>query len=182
MPAGGEPVLFLAAARLDRIKGVQDYLEAARIARERGLDARFHLAGPDGTGDGALKPETLSRYGAAVQYEGDVADLPARIRDCHVFVCPSHLEGMSPAVLAGMAAGRPLIVTDIPGARETVDEMVNGTIVPPGDPVALAAAFERMVRNRALLTPMGLASRAKAERGFSSAAVHETLLAALHLG
>ncbi|HMN38674.1 MAG TPA: glycosyltransferase [Hyphomicrobium sp.] len=181
MPKPGEPVVFLAAARLDRIKGIHDYLEAARIAHERGLDARFVLAGPDGSDTAAIKPETLARYAPHVRYVGDEPNLADLIAQCHVFVCPSHREGLPGAVLAALAAGRVVIATDIPGARETVDEMVNGTLCEPGDPAALAEAFIRIARNGALLGAMSRASRAKAERNYSEIAVHETLLGALHL-
>ena len=181
MPAAGEAVVFLAAARLDRVKGIYDYLEAARIAHERGLDARFLLAGPDGFETGSVKPDTLARYAPFVTYIGDAANLADVVGQCHVFVCPSHREGMPGAVLSALATGRVIIATDIPGARETVDEMVNGTLCPPGDPAALADAFARLVRNRALLAPMSRASRAKAERSYSDTKVHEALLDALHL-
>lgn len=181
MPASDEAVVFLAAARLDRVKGIYDYLEAARIAHERELDARFLLAGPDGLETGSVKPDTLARYAPFVTYMGDAANLADVVGQCHVFVCPSHREGMPGAVLSAMAAGRVIIATDIPGARETVDEMVNGTLCPSADPVALADAFARVVRNRALLAPMSRASRAKAERSYSDTDVHEALLDALHL-
>lgn len=181
MPVAQDPVIFLAAARLDRSRGIYDYLEAARIARENGLAARFMLAGSDGVEAGAIKPETLSRYGAHVDYIGDAAELGECIRQCHVFVSPSHREGMPAAVLSALAAGRAIVATDIPGSHDTVDEMVNGTLCAPEDPASLADAFTRVVRNRKLLQTMGRASRSKAERTFSDAAVHEALQAALQI-
>lgn len=179
MPRADERLVFLAAARLDRVKGVHDYLEAARMARSAGLAADFILAGPDGAGEAAIKPETLSRYADAVQYVGDKADIAALVRTAHVFVSPSHREGMPHAVLQAMAASRPIIATGIPGSRDTVDEMVNGTLVPVGDPKALAEAFARLSRHRALLPAMARASRLKAERGFSTDAVNAALNAEL---
>lgn len=179
MPAATEPVIFLAAARLDRVKGIHAYLEAARLAQQAGLPARFLLAGGNGVAAGAVTPELLARYQGAVEYLGDVADPAAAISAAHVIVSPSQREGMPVSLLQALASGRAIIASDIPGARETVDEMVNGTLVPQGDPKALADAFQRMVRNRALLTTMGRASRAKAERGFSSVDVHARLFAAL---
>lgn len=181
MPAPQEPIVFLALARLDRIKGVHDYLEAARLAVAKGLDARFLLAGPDGVEAGAVKSDTLSRYAAWVQYVGDGSDAAAAIRDAHVFVSPSHLEGMPPDVLTALAAGRPIVATDIPGSRDTVDEMVNGTLVPAADPEAMAEGFARLARYRILLDHMSIASRSKAERMFSSQQVEATLLDALRI-
>lgn len=179
MPGDGEPVVFLAMARLDRVKGIHDYLEAARLALQSGISARFLLAGGNGTGVGAVTPEILSRYAGSVSYLGEASDAAALVSSAHVIVSPSLREGMPAALLQGLAAGRALVATDIAGSRETVDEMVNGTLVPAGDPKAMAEAFQRMARNRALIATMGRASRAKAERGFSSADVHATILAAL---
>lgn len=179
MPAKDEPVIFLAASRLDRVKGVHDFLEAARICKERGLNAKFVLAGPDGREAGAIKADTLARYAAAVTYVGDRADVVAAIQDAHVFVSPSHLEGMPPAVLSALAAGRVIVASDIAGSRETVDEMVNGTLVPPSNPAALADGFARIISHRELLSAMGRASRAKAERMFAMPDVNDALLKAL---
>jgi glycosyltransferase involved in cell wall biosynthesis len=72
MPSAGEKLIFLAISRLDRVKGVHDYLEAARIALAQGLDAEFLLAGPSGTQSGAATPETLARYASVVRYLGDL--------------------------------------------------------------------------------------------------------------
>ena len=175
------PLVFLACSRLDRTKGVVDFLEAAAAVMAEGHPARFVLAGPEGSGTGAVQMDIISRYAASVEYAGDARDLPAAIRDAHVFVCPSHLEGMPHALLQAMAAGRPIIATDIAGARETINEMVNGTIVPPRNPAALADAFRRLLKHRALLPAMARASRAKAARGFAMADVNARLMEALKL-
>lgn len=175
------PVVFLACARLDRVKGVVDFLEAAEAVIAEGHNARFVLAGPEGSGSGAVQMGAISRYSSSVEYAGDARDLPAAIKDAHVFVCPSHLEGMPHALLQAMAAGRPLIATDIAGSRETIDEMVNGTLVPPGNPKALADAFRRLLKHKALLPAMARASRAKAVRGFAMTEVNARIMEALKL-
>ncbi len=181
MPSAAEPLIFLALMRLDRIKGVHDYLEAARIATAQGLRAEFLLAGPEGTETGAATAETLSRYAASVRYLGDLDHPGPAIRKTHIVVVPSHREGMPHVALTALAAGRPLVVTDIPGSRETVDEMINGTLAAPNDPASLAAAFARIEAHRNLLANMALASRRKAERLFDAEAVNAQLMQALKL-
>jgi glycosyltransferase involved in cell wall biosynthesis len=181
LPPLDGPIRFLAAARLDPIKGVLDFLEAARTAKNAGISAEFVLAGPEGRERNTIGADTIARYAPFVQFAGDQADLRGLIEDAHVFVCPSRCEGMPHAVLQAMAAGRPIIASDVPGVRDTVDENVNGTMVPAGDAAGLAEAFHRMVRQRTLLPAMGRASRAKAERGFSSLDVNRSLLATLRL-
>ncbi len=175
------PLVFLACSRLDRIKGVAGYLEAAALVASEGLGARFILAGPEGSGSGAVQMGAISRYAASVEYAGDARDLRAALKDAHVFVCPSHLEGMPHALLQAMAAGRPIITTDIAGSRETIDEMVNGTLVAPRDPAALADAFRRLMTHRALLPAMARASRTKAARGFAMTDVNARIMEALKL-
>jgi glycosyltransferase involved in cell wall biosynthesis len=180
-PSAGEKLIFLCIARLDRVKGVHDYLEAARLALAQGVQAEFLLAGPAGTQTGAATPETLARYGASVRYLGDLEHPVPAIRRAHVLVVPSHREGMPHVALSALAAARPLIVTDIPGSRETVDDMINGTLAAPRDPASLAAAFKRLCAHRDLLPVMAQASRRKAERLFGMDSVNAELLKALHL-
>ena len=181
MPAASDALIFLAVMRLDRIKGVHDYLDAARIAKSQGLKAEFLLAGPAGTQAGAATTETLARYASAVRYLGDLEQPGPAIRKAHVAVVPSHREGMPHVALTALAASRPLVVTDIPGARETVDDMINGTLAAPNDPAGLAAAFARLDAHRDLLANMALASRRKAERLFDAEAVNAQLMQALKL-
>jgi glycosyltransferase involved in cell wall biosynthesis len=88
---------------------------------------------------------------------------------------------MPHVALTALAASRPLVVTDIPGSRETVDEMINGTLALPNDPASLAAAFTRLDAHRDLLANMALASRRKAERLFDQDSVNAQLMQALKL-
>lgn len=176
------PVVFLAASRLEKVKGVLEFLEGARLALISGIPARFVLAGPEGLEKSAIGAGVISQYSSSVHYAGDAADLRAALQDAHVFVCPSHCEGMPHAVLQALAAGRPVLATDIPGSRDTVDENINGTLVQSGSAQALADAFVRLTRNKQLLPSMARASRAKAERNFSASAVHEAIFDALGIG
>jgi glycosyltransferase involved in cell wall biosynthesis len=181
LPGLEQGIVFLMAARLDKEKGAQDFCEAARTLKGEGVAAEFLLAGPDGTGEGAMKPDDLSKYSGHVEFLGDASNLRQPIGRAHVFVAPSHREGMPHAVQQAMAAARPVIVSDIPGARETVDEMVNGLMISPSDPKSLADAMRRIVKHKDLLPAMGRASRAKAERLFDATAVNAALRAALEL-
>ena len=181
LPSFDDGVVFLMAARLDKEKGARDYCEAATIARNEELNARFLLAGPDGTGDAALSPQDLSVFAGHVEFLGDAADLRSVLQRAHVFVSPSHAEGMPHAVQQALAAGRPVIVSDVAGSRETADEFVNGIVVPVRNTAALADAFRRMVKSKELIGAMGRASRVKAERSFDVAAVNRDLRAALGL-
>jgi glycosyltransferase involved in cell wall biosynthesis len=167
---------FLTISRLDVDKGVIDYCEAARILSARAPTAKFRLAGPPGTGRTGLKVASIQAYCDCVEYLGPLDDVRGELGRCHVFVYPSHGEGMPRPVLEAMAAGRPVITTTAPGCRDTVDDRVNGCLVPPSDTEALAAAMESFLKRPDLIPAIARASRAKAERRFDARDVNATLL------
>jgi glycosyltransferase involved in cell wall biosynthesis len=93
-----------------------------------------------------------------------------------VYVLPSYREGTPRSVLEAMAMGRAIITTDAPGCRETVEEAVNGFLVPPRDADALYRAMTRFVRNRQLAATMGRESRKLAELKFDVERVNSDLI------
>jgi glycosyltransferase involved in cell wall biosynthesis len=79
-------------------------------------------------------------------------------------------------LLEAAAAGRALVATDVPGCRDVVRSGVNGLLVPPRDPAALADALGVLVNDPAMRAAMGRKSREIAEREYSvEAVVRETL-------
>lgn len=176
-----EGLVFLMIARLDRSKGVLDYLEAAKAIRARRSSARFLLAGPQGSGVQAISTASLEAYRDCVEYLGAVDDVRDVLKRCHVYVYPSLSEGMPGSVLEALAAGRPVITSNAPGCRETVDERVNGVLVKPGDAAGLVAAIESFLKRPDLIPAMARAARAKAERKFSERTVNTALFQVMGL-
>ena len=176
MPEG--PITFLMIARLLRDKGVYEYVEAARQVKRMRPDARFVLVGPFDANPTAVKPEELAAWvrEGTIEYEGAVDDVRPAIEAAHVFVLPSYREGCPRTVLEAMAMGRPVITTDVPGCRETVEDGLNGFLVPARDPQALAQALGRAAG--ADLGVMAANGLAVAER-FDAARVSVATLAAL---
>ena len=78
-----------------------------------------------------------------------------------------------------MAMARAVITTDAPGCRETVEEGVNGFLVPVRDPHALAQAMLRFVEQPQLIATMGAASRRLAEERFDARAINRQIMAEL---
>lgn len=181
LPPLGAGLVFSMISRLDTAKGVLDFCEAARLLKARAPSARFELAGPAGWGGTALKADAVARFGDCVTYRGVLDDVRPALGACHVFVYPSHAEGMPRPVLEALAAGRPVITTSVAGCRDTVDERINGCLVPPSDPVALAAAMESFLKRPDLIPSIARASRAKAERRFDAREVNTALLEAMGL-
>jgi glycosyltransferase involved in cell wall biosynthesis len=181
LPPLDDGLVFLMVAELDRRRGVVEYCEVARDLRERAPHCRFLLAGSPGEGSLGLTAEDILAYAPAVEYLGPAQDIRALLTLSHVFVYPSHGEGMPQPVLEAMAAGRPIVTTDVAGCRETVDDRVNGCFAEPRDAGSLAAAMESFLKRPDLIPSIARASRAKAERFCSIDTVNRSLLTALAL-
>lgn len=94
---------------------------------------------------------------------GDVADLLAR---ADLFVLSSTSEGLPLSILEAMAAALPVVATSVGGVPEAVEEGETGLLVPPGDPVRLAAALERLLVDPPLRRRLGANGRARVRERF----------------
>ncbi len=159
MPEG--PVKFLMIARLLRDKGVREYAEAAQSLHARYPEAEFHLVGPLETNPDGLTEADVQGWQAtgAVTWHGATSDVRPAIRNAHVYVLPSYREGTPRTVLEAMSMGRAAVTTDAPGCRETVEDGVNGFLVPVQNAPELAAAMERFIKSPDLVSEMGAAAR-----------------------
>lgn len=181
-PVPDGPVVFLMVARLIRDKGVHDFVAAARRVRAAAPQARFVLIGaPDANPNAVAETEleTWRREGV-IEIRGQVADPRQAFADCHVFVLPSYYrEGVPRTNLEALATGRAVITCDTPGCRETVRDGVNGLLVPPRDPVALAEAMLALARDPARVRAMGQASRLLCAERFELGTVTRATLSAM---
>lgn len=181
LPPIDQGLTFLMAAPMLRYKGVETYCEAVKLLSRLRSRANWQLLGPEGVGPEAIGLEQLRELSAYIEYIGPNADIIHALEQAHVFVLPSELEGMPQAALYALAVGRPIITTDTPGCRETVDEIVNGILVAPGDATALAQAMEHVLRRPDLIPSMARASRRKAERLFDARLTTQALVNAIGL-
>lgn len=179
LPPLAQGLVFAMIAPLDKRKGVIEYCEAAARVHAHAPNTRFLLAGAPGEVPTGLDATALASYRAHVEYLGPPEDARGLLAASHIFVYPSHIEGMPQPVLEAMAAGRPIITTDIAGCRETVDVRVNGCLVPPRNVEALAEEMESFLKRPDLIAPIARASRTKAERFCGIDAVRGPLLGAL---
>ena len=182
LPEG--PASFLLIARLLQEKGVREYVEAARQMRAKGVQATFDLVGwLDKGNPAAILEEELRGWVAdgVIHYHGQLDDVRPAIARTSVYVLPSYREGTPRTVLEAMAMGRPIITTDAPGCRATVEHGVNGFLVPVKDATSLAHAMETFVKEPGLAQKMGRESRRIAEEKYNVHQVNSVILEAMGL-
>lgn len=138
--ANGE-ISFLMIARLIGDKGIREYVEAAKLVRREHPQAHFTLLG-DSAADNPTGISKAELAGWVAQ--GDIVhhehtdDVRPYIAKAHCLVLPSYREGMSRTLLEGGAMGRPLIASDVPGCRESIDVGINGLLCQPRSASSLA--------------------------------------------
>ena len=156
---------FLYIARIMKEKGAEEFFYAAEQLKMRYPQACFDVVGfCEETYEEKLKD--LETRGV-IKYHGWQTDVRMFLQKAGCVVQPSYHEGLSNVCLEAAAAGRPLLVSDIPGCRETVNEGLSGFAFPPGDKTALLDCMERFCRlDYAEKTAMGVEGRKKMEKEF----------------
>ncbi|MBP1731786.1 MAG: glycosyltransferase, WbnK-like family [Deltaproteobacteria bacterium] len=167
------PLIGMVANLNFQIKGHQYFIEAAEMVLEEIPGARFVLVG-----DGQLRRnyEEMARslgLQRSVNFLGKRSDVAEILTQLDVSVLCSTSEGFSNVILESMAAGKPVVTTNVGGNSELVDNGVTGYVVPPADPSSLADALLKLLRAPDRARAMGSAARAKAENGFTVEAMVE---------
>ncbi|HTK75736.1 MAG TPA: glycosyltransferase [Gemmataceae bacterium] len=158
-PRPGPEFVIGAVANLRPVKGIDVLVRAAaRVVREHPR-ARFRVAG-----QGEQRPDLerlIAELSLRERFEliGPVSDVPAFLAGVDVAVLPSRAEGMSNALLEYMAAGRPVVATDVGANAQLLCGGDLGLLVPPGDDAALAAGLTRLIRH-----PVEVSRRAETAR------------------
>jgi glycosyltransferase involved in cell wall biosynthesis len=163
---GGGPRIGT-VANLRAVKNVDGLMRVAKRVLERQPDAVFEVAGD---GEQRVALERLHRelaLGERFLLRGSVADVPAFLRSVDVAVLPSHSEGMSNAVLEYMAAGLPVVATDVGANAKLIEHGVSGLIVPPKDEAVLADAIAKLIADPELAARFGTAGRRRVEGEYS---------------
>ena len=173
-----EQMHFLFVGRLVRGKGVLDFLDAARIVKKTHPEVRFDLVGPFDSNPTAVKLKDIQSYidEGTVDFHGEQKNVQFFQEASSAFVLPSYYgEGTPKSALEAMSTGRPLIVADAVGCREVVKEGVNGFLVPPQNPEAIASAMIRLIEEPGLKERMGAESRKMAEDVFDVHKVNDVI-------
>lgn len=167
-PVKGPPKI-ICVANFRPIKRHCDLIEALALVRQRGVRVQCLFVGDGMTRQEA---ETLARergLGEAIEFLGrrapeEVKDL---LRRADIFVLQSLWEGLPGSIMEAMAAGLPVVGTDVNGINELVIDGETGFLVPPKEPAALAERIEVLVKDPYLRRRMGKAGRLRIMREFS---------------
>jgi glycosyltransferase involved in cell wall biosynthesis len=157
--------------QISEVKGIWDFVDAARIMVDRRVPVAFAVLGDDLRTKGAVRREMESRVrdvGLAERFHflGFRPNAPRLIPAFDVIAVPSHVEPLGNATLEAMAAARPVVGSRVGGIPEMVVDGETGWLSPPRDPGTLAARLEDLVRDPSRASAFGRAGRARAEQVF----------------
>jgi len=174
---------FLLIARMLKDKGVEEYVEAARIVRRHIPASQFQLlGGVDSDNPNAIRLGQIREWEAQglVRYLDRADDVRPYLGQADCVVLPSYREGVPHSLLEAAASARPIIATDVVGCKDIVDDNCNGFLCRVKSGADLADKMIRMAQ----LTPeqrtcMGASGRAKVVREFDEDIVIDKYLAAI---
>ena len=170
----GQLRLF-SCGRLNYVKGHQDLIRAVSILEQSGMKIYLEIAGEDELGgegfhnklDALIKELGLKKnvvlLGAVTEksvFEG--------LEAAHLFVLASHNEPLGVAIMEAMSCETPVIATNLGGVPELVDHGVDGYLVAPHDPNALAEAINHLAQDTLLAKQFSASGRRKVEQQFKS--------------
>ena len=171
---GEDPVRLLYHGRVDRRKGVLDFLDALERVWEAGLpfEATISGIGPD-VEVARAKADRIGFTTAHVTFTGyaDYETVPDLYRKADVFASPTYAEGFSNTILEAMAAGLAVVSTHSVGVSDCLRDGENGLLVQPGDVPALAKALGRVIEDKELRLGLGQAGLDECRRVYSWKAV-----------
>jgi glycosyltransferase involved in cell wall biosynthesis len=162
-------LVFIIVANLIPYKGHKDLLQALHIIQQQ-LPPNWRLLCV-GRDSGILAQlQTLAQQlnvAKNISWLGVREDIPDLLAAADIGVLCSHEEGFSNAILEGMAAGLPMVVTDVGGNAEAVINEQTGLVVPAKNSALLAQALLKLAQNTPLAKTMGMAAQTRVQQYFS---------------
>jgi len=157
-----DAVLIACVAELNANKNHSFLLEAWKRIAPKYAGAHLLLVG-SGEQEVALQRKVERERIERVHFLGYRRDVPQIMQEVNILALVSKREGLPKSIMEAMAAGKPVVVTNIRGCRDLVDDDSTGFLVELGDVTALAMAIERLISDGALCATMGAAGREKIE-------------------
>jgi glycosyltransferase involved in cell wall biosynthesis len=164
-----EPPLVVCVANFRARKRQVDLVEATALLRRRGVELCCQLIGEGETLSSVAALAASRGLDGTVKFLGrrQPAEVRATFRDAAIFVLPSLWEGMPASVMEAMAAGLPVVATDVAGTQDLVVDGVTGYLVPERNPAVLADRIEALIKDPARRRQMGEAGQRRIATEFS---------------
>ena len=171
---------FLLISRLIHDKGIIEYIDAIKLLKEKGCDARFQLLGnKDEAHRRGIAEELINSWidSNIVEYLGSTDDVRPFINQADCVVLPSYREGTPKSLLEAASSGKPIVATDVAGCTNIVTHNVNGLLCKVMDAKDLSEKMETMANlPNAQLEMMGKEGRKIVEARFDEKIVVESYL------
>jgi glycosyltransferase involved in cell wall biosynthesis len=163
-----EQIAVIVIANLIPYKGHSDLLHAAALALREVPGFRLLVVGEDrGIGRHLVRQAAALGIGSAVKLLGQRGDAPELLTASDLSVLASHEEGFSNVILESMAAGLPVVATDVGGNREAIVHGETGWLVPVRNPEALASRIVDLLKDPSRARQWGEKGRARVKKLFT---------------
>jgi glycosyltransferase involved in cell wall biosynthesis len=168
----GSQVRIVMASRLLWDKGVQEFVDAASVLRQKhGDQVEFVLAGePDKKGRGWIPEQQLKKWDSrgVINWIGHCDAMPSLLRSADIAVLPSQYnEGLPRFLVEAAATGLPIVASDLAGCRRVVVNQANGFLIEPGSVEDLISRLSTLINSPERRAEMGEKSRLKAKKEYS---------------
>jgi len=176
-------ITFTFIGRLLYDKGVKEFIDAAQLVKDQNTNIQFWLIGEiDKENPSSIRNEDLMKWirDPNIHYHGATENIRKFIEKSDCIVLPSYREGMPKVIMESMSMERAVITTDTAGCRETVNENINGYLVPVRNSIALSNAMLRFIAlSDQEKINMGKAGRIKVLQEFDDKIIADQLYVAI---
>lgn len=167
-------ICFIFIGRIMELKGINEYLECAKIIKGKFPDTMFYVAG---FVEEEKYKSIINEYHSQgiINYIGFQKEIKTWIKDCHCTILPSHGgEGVPNVLLESSAMGRICIASNINGSKEVVEDFSTGFLFEAGNVESLISKVEFVIKmKKSEKEKMGLNGRTKVENEFNREIVVE---------
>jgi glycosyltransferase involved in cell wall biosynthesis len=168
------PFKVLCVARLLKDKGIEEFIEAGKILKNKNINVNLVLVGDIDPNN----PSSLNKHeidvavsSGFVEYYGYRTDIEHIYSTAAIACLPSYREGLPKSLIEAASCGLPIVTTNVPGCRQMINSGLNGILVDVRSSISLASAIESLATDVAMLNIMGSESRRFAVENFSNEAI-----------
>jgi glycosyltransferase involved in cell wall biosynthesis len=164
----GRPIVLM-ASRFLKDKGIFEFLNSAKILKEKKIDAEFVLVGSkDQANPSRVSLATINEWEKKkiISNWGFQKNMNYILSKATIVVLPSYREGFPKVLMEAAACGRPVVTTNVAGCRDAVKHNITGMLVPVRNSRALANTIIYLLKNKVKLTQMGKKALLYAKKNF----------------